>query len=108
MLRVLLSVAIILIGNISVPAGHMGHDRESQVMSIAHVDRTAPGDHKAGDQKLLPACSSGMNCLTFIVPAVSATAAALLPMAIGRARHTQLAATVVAPPLPPPKSVSLV
>ena len=108
MLRVVLSVAVILLANIPVPAGHVGHDSRTQITSIAHADCAAPADREAEDRQLPAACSSGMSCLAFIVPAVSATAAAPLQMAIGHVHHTQLAATTVAPPLPPPKSVRLV
>lgn len=99
---ILLSVAIILTGGFPASSSHA-----ERIASVHASDHDVPADKKAQHHMAHPACSPGLGCLAFTVLAEEALAITPLSAIIERVDIARLATRTVAPPLPPPKSVTL-
>lgn len=104
---ILLSVAVILTGGFPASSSHAERIASVHAQSIAMSDHAVPADKKAQHHMAHPACSPGLGCLAFTVLAEEALAITPLSAIIERVDIARLATRTVAPPLPPPKSVTL-
>ena len=107
-LPMVLGIVAILAASFPAAPIHAEHFSSSPALMIAMSDHAVSDDMKVQDYKAHPACNPGFGCLAFTVVAEDALAIKPFSAIIKRGDTARLATRTVAPPLPPPKSVTLV
>ena len=105
-LPIVLGIAIILAGVFPASATHVGHFASDQAQVMAMSDQAVPADKKVQDQKDHAICGPGVGCFAFTVPAEETSARLPFMAVFERFDTTQLVTRIVAPPLPPPKTIN--
>jgi len=106
-LPMVLGVAAILVSAFPAASIHAEHFAGSSAQAIAMSDHAVSADKKLQGHKAHPACSPGLSCFAFIVVAEEALAITPFSAIIKNVDTARLATRTVAPPQPPPKSVTL-
>jgi hypothetical protein len=102
-----LGIVAILAGSFPAAPVDAEYFARSPAQLVAMGDRGVSADKELQGHKAYPACSPGLGCLAFIVIAEEALATAPFGAIIESVDTARLATRAVAPPLPPPKPVTL-
>ena len=109
MLPIVLGFVIIFADVFPVLPAHAEHFSNSQAQAVAVSDHAVPSGEEVQDHQIHPVCNPGMGCFACTVPAEEVAATTFQhSVVIGLTDTAQLVTRTVAPPLPPPKIISLV
>ena len=104
-LSIVLGITIILASAFPASPIHVEHFVGSDAQVITVDDHAVPADKKVRDHKTHAACNPGVGCFAFTVLAEEAFMLNPFGITIERAELVKLVTRIVAPPLPPPKTI---